>query len=785
MKNLSYALLLSLLAFSPAWALGPDSTESGQIERILARNQGLRLVPCTKTPLAQLPDGNLLGNGDVGVVVSGTPATQVFYIAKNDFWAPTGHYGYLNPNQPKTNSGIGQQAYPIGGVTVEIPQLSSASFRQEMDLFRAETRSRFSHGDAQVRMTSRVLAVDNLLVIDIENAGKAPLDTTVSTWTRASNLGRLPEKTPVPNTSRAGVEGGIQWITRDSATKPDDRWVTHASIATRVLGNASNPEIVDGLSAKSTFCIQPGQRVQVVSQIGNAVSFSSEFPLTKIKELVVVGEESLSSSKAAVGKLSAETVRQLDLKHRQWWREFWAKSQIELPEEPLLERFFYGSVYIMGAGARPGKLPPGLYGPWATSDRAIWSGDYHLNYNHQHPWYGVYAINHPDLAIPYFDSVINLLPLARTTAEAMREKGVAYRTGAGPYGWSHPSTHNMPNNAELAINFRDYYDFTLDKEFLRKTAYPFFKEVAENWDPKLIKEPASPGASGDYRYCINLALDETCKPYVNPASALAMVRSLYQALAAASQTLDLDPQERSHWQDVATHLGTFSTTEYKGKTVIDFAEGANKPEENPYPFNTYPFYPTACEGRDSKFRPALINTLLTRPSYWDQLNSFTQVYAAAAQGGYPADELVDRLRTRIAQVIEPSNIILIPNHKTVDNAFAVNNVTLLLLQSDHGFIHVFPSWNLQKEARFTKLRARGGFLVSSHAAKGSVQYVRIRSENDSRVTIRNPWPGTLPKLKDGKGSAVALAQNGQQLTFAAQAGQEYSLQPARQGSEKP
>jgi hypothetical protein len=34
----------------------------------------------------------------------------------------------------------------------------------------------------------------------------------------------------------------------------------------------------------------------------------------------------------------------------------------------------------------------------------------------------------------------------------------------------------------------------------------------------------------------------------------------------------------------------------------------------------------------------------------------------------------------------------------------------------------------------------------------------------------------MPELQDGKGAAVALAQDGQQLTFATQAGQEYNLQ---------
>ena len=56
-----------------------------------------------------------------------------------------------------------------------------------------------------------------------------------------------------------------------------------------------------------------------------------------------------------------------------------------------------------------------------------------------------------------------------------------------------------------------------------------------------------------------------------------------------------------------------------------------------------------------------------------------------------------------------------------------------------------------------------------------MQYVNLRSEKDSQVAIRNPWPGSVPKLLDANGEAIAFTTAGQQLAFAARAGEEYRL----------
>ena len=408
-------------------------------------------------------------------------------------------------------------------------------------------------------------------------------------------------------------------------------------------------------------------------------------------------------------------------------------------------------------------------------DKPAWSADYHLDYNHEHPWYNVYPANRPELAIPYFDSVINLVPLARETASVHHQSGVLFRTCAGPYGWAHPGTHNMPNNLELAVNFRDYCDYTRDVEFLRNVAYPFMKEVALNWDGKLIKEPGVSGNPGDYRYKIRLAWDESTRVYDNPTSGLAYVRALYEALVRDSETLVADPELHQHWRDVVGHLSTYATTEYKGKIVLDYAEGARNAEGNAYPYNTYPFYPAATEGHDSKYRQVLVDTIATRPSLSAQSNSFTQVYAAAALSGYPADDLLEQLRNRISHVIEPNHIVRTPGEVCLENAFAINNVTFLLLQSNGGCIRVFPVWNPKKPARFIDLRARGALLVSSQVADGSIRFVHIKSPKGGTVTVLNPWPGNELMVEEVGGGRVPAKRHGEKYTFLSREGREYHL----------
>ena len=71
-----------------------------------------------------------------------------------------------------------------------------------------------------------------------------------------------------------------------------------------------------------------------------------------------------------------------------WWKEWWARSRIATGDAEL-DRFYCGQVYLLGAGVRANKFPPGPYGIWVTTDNAKWHNDFHLNYNYVGTYSGV------------------------------------------------------------------------------------------------------------------------------------------------------------------------------------------------------------------------------------------------------------------------------------------------------------------------------------------------------------------------------------------------------------
>jgi hypothetical protein len=50
-------------------------------------------------------------------------------------------------------------------------------------------------------------------------------------------------------------------------------------------------------------------------------------------------------------------------------KQFWLKSFVELHDK-VLEEYYYGAQYVLGAASRPGHLPPSLWANWLTTDNA-------------------------------------------------------------------------------------------------------------------------------------------------------------------------------------------------------------------------------------------------------------------------------------------------------------------------------------------------------------------------------------------------------------------------------
>ena len=72
-------LLALLLALTVAAKAGGNPIDH------VAKHTAIFTQPAKQVPTPGMPDGPLLGNGDVGVALAGPPDAQRYYIGKNDF----------------------------------------------------------------------------------------------------------------------------------------------------------------------------------------------------------------------------------------------------------------------------------------------------------------------------------------------------------------------------------------------------------------------------------------------------------------------------------------------------------------------------------------------------------------------------------------------------------------------------------------------------------------------------------------------------------------------------
>lgn len=94
--------------------------------------------------------------------------------------------------------------------------------------------------------------------------------------------------------------------------------------------------------------------------------------------------------------------------HREWWRKYWSQSFVAI-DDPILEKYYYASRYITASASRSGKVAPGLYGPWVTTDHPSWNGDYTLDYNYQPPPLGLYSSNHISITDSYEPPILDFM----------------------------------------------------------------------------------------------------------------------------------------------------------------------------------------------------------------------------------------------------------------------------------------------------------------------------------------------------------------------------------------
>lgn len=737
-----FLVLVLLLSGLPANAQIDD--EWAEIRSVLTDCVGLYSGPNNNVAASGMPDGPLLGNGNVGVAGSCDNTWGRFYITTTDFW---------------TGAHLNAVPLPIGGVNIISSDGSGTGVQQEQDMLNAQIITRLAAGE--VEMHTWVSATRNFVISELWTNGTRPVEITAETWVHISNTAKYPVSSGIS-------EGKTGWVSRETGSGKEIDWVCRGTLATRILGADYTMTTTGNSTATARFSLQPGKHVYVVTAVRSGKDMTDH--------ITGAVAEAARQTEPAIGALHDA--------HLSWWKNYWLKSYVRT-YDPQLEKYYFGALYESACAYREGSICPGLFGPWVTTDKPNWDGNYTLSYNHQATVIGFASSNRPELLLPYIQQRYDWEGEGRRRAQrgdinfvTGNRWGTKFKDGIpgifdpitqAPWGNSASEDLYMgmlSGSVWGAIPLMLYCNYTRDLNYLRSKAYPYLKGITDFWEAYLVKE--------DGKWLIKYTAYNEWASNDNTNTALdnAFVKELFKNMIRYSTDLNTDADKRTLWQDILKNMSDLPKGNWNGQFVFKVCEEEMLKEGSWPGLALLAGHTTAVTmSSDQDLVKRFIYTIDAYNSWETSINAPGFLWASAVKGGYPAQSLLDRFRFLLSKFMRRNFTVPKGGHGT-ESVANLEYLNSCMLQSQEGFLRFFPAWPKQ-EAKFVRLRTQDAFLVSAKMAKGEVTDLEIFSEKGKDCTILNPWPGQSISIMDSGKKQVTSEPRGDKISFQTKPGESY------------
>ncbi len=712
------------------------------------------------------PLGPYMGNGDVGVVAFTSDNSQTLKISKVDFvtdgWSDW--------------AGSGPSALPVGGVSVTVNapvyagfiwvnQPDPAGFVYEMDQLGSELRMATATAP-RVNMTSWMSMDENIIVTELTTESTTPVDISVDTYAESGSA---------TYATSADAKGQVASVTRQTKTC-DVHWVCSAGISTAIVGAQSNLKRISDSMVRTSFTISGTDTVFVVTNVSGGGKGN---------------DARLPEACARLSAMDRNAIAALKAQKSDWWNDMWRRSYVETNDD-MLNRHYLSSVYLLASGYNlHSPVSGGMYAVWNMDDKMMYHGDIHLNYNSQAGFYSVFSANRPEIVVPFFKTLDLLIPEGRRRAR--EEMGVMHPSWDGKscrgllfpvgalgigefYNYYWQQTMNAPFNVPL---YSWYYEYTGDKDFLRDKAYPYILLCGDFYEDYLEKE-----AYGDsYRYSITTGGHENSWD-LNPPSDLAFVEQTFSLLLKYSRLLGLDKARRAKWEDILSHLPEYKViipTKTPNQGLPVYAKNEEGWDYPSHAIQMHCAYP--CETINLRSDSAALqiarNTLyyyeVSQKGFTETMNELgLSAFVMAARVGLDPEILIGNMKALIATA--RPNFLIVDGHHCAEKTAVIETINSMMLQTVDDVMCLFPCWP-DKAASFTRLRAKGAFLVSAGYDGSAVTDLSIFSEKGNRCRIVNPWPGKPLRVTES-GRTVSVKKAGDVYSFATKEGRTYRIAPS-------
>lgn len=445
------------------------------------------------------------------------------------------------------------------------------------------------------------------------------------------------------------------------------------------------------------------------------------------------------------------------------------------PGLPLLY-FNYGR-YLLYASSIHADLPANIQGKWNGDPHPPWGADYHNNVNLQICYWLAEPAHLQEFTRQLFDYIERFIPRARKAARDIYNcRGVLYPHENDPWGRATPESFGYDvwtgGAAWLARHLWDHFQYGQDIEFLRKTAYPFLKEVAAFYQDYLTLDADGilqiiPSQSPENRFAGGGGLPITL--CISAAMDVQLASEALTSAIEASKILELDQEDRDIWTDMARRLPKMKIGS-KGQLLEwneEFEEVEPGHRHISHLYGLYPGDQITPDGTPDLCAAARVSlkSRLANATYHPLLWTWVPfIYARLRDGEKAMDAVVDL-------------IVDFPGRTTfrLDPFFGIPAaICEWLLQDYGGILHFLPALPSAWAAGIVRgIRARGGYLVNMEWAQGQLATAEITSVKSRICKIKLDSQGYL--VKDAGGNPVSLECRAGEIRFPMEAGMSYHL----------
>ena len=466
--------------------------------------------------------------------------------------------------------------------------------------------------------------------------------------------------------------------------------------------------------------------------------------------------------------------------HRKWWREYWDKSAISVPD-PELERQWYFNNYLLAGCSRKGCYPMPLQGVW-TADNGLlppWKGDYHSDLNTQMSYTSYLKANRLEQGECFIDYLLSLSDVGRRFAEKFYgARGLCLPSimdieGHALGGWTQYS-YAPTNQLWLCQIMARYWYFTRDRAYFDKI-YPYMKEcgvflldLLEEKDGTL-KLPLS--SSPELH-------DNLPEAWVTPNSNYdqALMRNFAEDMIRLAAEAGED-EEREKWEKTLAKLEPIAIDE---RGVLMISPDEKTAESHRHHSHCMSIYPLRTIEYDTAKHRSVIDCTVrdiekNGTSMWVGYSVVWMAQFYIVQGrGDDASRLLHSFFsdncTKNGFHANGDYLLRSDYHwkyrlfTLEGNFIATDAIQEMLMYSEWGKFRLFPAlpaaW---REAKFEGFRGFGGILVDAEMKDGAITSVTIRATAPVTVKIENDLSGMTATVPPVDGVLTLAA--GQTATF--------------------